>query len=192
MTGQIRDSLKFQDEQFSIVDYRLAGLFNPNRFSYHIVGGKELFDPSSYHIQTIKNTSACSRGYICNYEIIENNLYLMHVGLHCQKRDTLGIRYRKEGGPPLFGKFPNRVLQRKGSQYIYCNYENLHQLISYSGIVSIANGTVNNKLISTAEDIYPIYKYKTVYDLTFEIGYLASCEDLSPQMARFRNMLFYI
>lgn len=88
MTAQISDSVSFEHQNFSI-----AG-----------INGKGLFDPADHGIRPVPLTSACWRGFHCEYEVRDAVLLLrkVHLGLSGCDSDSI----ERGAGPSLFWRIP--------------------------------------------------------------------------------------
>jgi len=81
MTAQVSDGFRYKDQ-----DYSIAG-----------VNGSGLFDPTEHAVKPFSISSACWRGFMCSYTVLENHLVLDHLSLML-----------RSPAPDLFGTKPNK------------------------------------------------------------------------------------
>jgi hypothetical protein len=98
MTAQINDTCFHRKIEFNV-----AG-----------ISGSGLFDPASLPFQPVATSSACWRGYVAHYSIIDDELFLTSLDIGLPK--DLELRAKAGGGPELFGVPP---IGKKFSGFVY-------------------------------------------------------------------------
>jgi hypothetical protein len=88
MTAQINDTCFHRK-----IDFSVAG-----------ISGFGLFEPATIGIEPVSMSTACWRGYVAHYSIIDGELYLtsLHIGL--SQGDAIRAKAGKR--PELFGVLP--------------------------------------------------------------------------------------
>jgi hypothetical protein len=135
VTYQIRDSISIEHQQYAI----------------ELCTNREgLFDPNAHGIQTVGASTACYRGFYCNYAITDRQLLLMSVNIEPTMSDRLKLKYGRSK-KLLMGKSPEPSNAGTGTSWIY---RNLCHSIPYSGGLIV----VSNIVMTLGTMIhYPIY-----------------------------------
>ncbi len=175
MTGQINDSLIFQGRDFSIA----------------AVDGGELFKPHQYGITPGFGTTACYRGYFCSYEVVENALQLKQliVSIYSQPLDRIRIKYGKKQIPVLLGITPS-IKPNSISQIVssHCAiYDEIYAPIKFTGNLLVATDFIRNLYVHLG--FQAAYKYREVYELVFDKGFLTQSINRSQEMAEIREKI---
>ena len=168
MTYQIRDSISIEHQQYQIE-------ICTNR--------KELFHPNAHGIQAVEASSACYRGFYCNYAIIDRQLLLMNVNIEPNMSDRLKFKYGRSE-KLLFGKSPELSSGRGGTSWIY---QYLCHSIPYSGGMLVVDGDIMMRAKFMTH--YPIYVREKVCEAVFELGRLISIVDYSERMMETRGLI---
>ncbi|AFY56470.1 hypothetical protein Riv7116_4030 [Rivularia sp. PCC 7116] len=178
MTGQINDSLIYQGRDFSIV----------------AVDGRELFNPQQYGITPGVGTTACGRGYYCSYEITDNSLQLKQliVSIYSEPLDRIRIKHGKKEMQNLFGIVPstkpNSISQIVSS---HCaTYNEVYAPIKFTGNLLIARDFIRSLYVHMG--FQAAYKYKEVYELVFDKGFLNQSINRSEEMAIIRDKIILL
>jgi hypothetical protein len=148
MTAQIPDTVTYGH-----VEYALAGAS----------GG--LFDPSEYGLQVGMINTACWRGFLCEYTIEDDELFLTAV--------ELGIA---EPPAELFGAH-----LRQGPAAVY---RPIGVRQPFTGGVLLGAGFIQELYVHMGHQ--PAWKYTTLLELSFDDGRLTDVHDRSELMARRR------
>jgi hypothetical protein len=164
MTAQINDSCFHRK-----IDYAVAG-----------ISGSGIFDPAAVGIRPVPLNTACWRGYIAHYSILDGELFLtaLHTGL--SRKDA--IRARAGRGPELFGILPT-------SDRFGFFYNNFKQRIPFTGGLLLANDFIRELYIHMG--FHPPWKYKEVREVIFDAGRVTDEFDRSAEMATARTKFIF-
>ena len=168
MTYQIRDRISIEHQQYTIE---------------RCTDWEELFNPNTHGIQAVEASSACYRGFYCDYAILDRQLLLMNLSIELNMSDRLKLKYGRSERL-LFGKSPELSNARVGTSFIY---RDLCHSIPYSGGMLIVNGDIMMGLEIRIH--YPIYVREKVCEAVFELGHLISIVDYSDRMMETRNQI---
>jgi hypothetical protein len=162
MTAQASDRIIYRDQEFSLVGWEGAGLF----------------DPAQYGLKPFQVSTGNWVGYICTYAVADGVLRLerLEIGFGADDR-AASLR---GAGPLLFGVRP-----RLAEQDSYALYENLGQNMAFSGTLTLGADFVWDMYVHMG--LHPPWKYRVVWDLTFATGKLVQETDRSADMARMRE-----
>jgi len=156
MTAQVNDTVKHDG-----IVYAIAG-----------INGEGLFDPSSLGIEPAGLCSACWRGFVCHYEVRDQELKLGELELSLDGRSQ---------APTVFGVAPGE----RGLWGI--PYRGIDHLIPYSGGLLLGDGFIEEMYVHMG--FHPAYTYRRVQELNFELGLLTKATDLSADMEECRREL---
>src|SRR5262245_5815581 len=106
MTVQIEDTVFYRDRE-----YNIAG-----------INGAGLFVPSEHGPRAVMMSTACVRGYFCNYEIRNETLYLAAVHIRAESQISIDQK------PKLYGVVPQIADAHKCFVY-----DGLHQVMPFTG-----------------------------------------------------------
>lgn len=157
MTGQVPDTLIYNNSSYSIVGLKGEGLPHPLDFD---------LKPVSPH-------TANWRGFIMTYIIVEDQLILHEMNVTVE--DT-------EGKPPLINDVKPK-LKKEG--LIHLTYENLKLKTQFSGKILIAKDFIDSMYVHMGFQS-PI-SFEKVIELTFKRGKLETTSELSKMMENFRK-----
>lgn len=181
MTAQLSDRVEYVGTRYSVAGINGSGLFNPEE----------------HGIKPASVSTACWRGYHCNYAVADNTLWLrtVYVGLGLQDRQKAKLGK----GPLLFAQVPSRY-NRGGESVSSRNanlsedwvssdyrYEGLNEAVAFTGGLLIGDQFIREMYVHMG--FHPAYKFETVLELVFESGQLVKATDCSDKMAEFRAML---
>ncbi|MGL4421257.1 MAG: hypothetical protein ACRCZF_11370 [Gemmataceae bacterium] len=157
MTAQVPDRVEYRGKTYSI-----AG-----------TNGKGLFDPTAHGLKPTMRSTACWRGFICTYAVVNGRLMLFNL--------AIGL---KDSNPPLFGVVPTP--QPVGPlRSLNSVYEGLNLPVSYTGGLLLADDFVENLYVHMG--FHPAWKYRDVHELLFQEGALIEASDRSAVMAEVRE-----
>lgn len=161
MTAQISDTIVYRGQLYNLVVW---------------TGGR-LFSPDSHGLKPVMVSEANLAGYTCAYAIPRTRLYLesVTVGLGSQTR----LAVERGEGVALFGVAP--VLAPGG---YHAWYDGLHQPIPYTGVLTLAADFVPELYMDIGFN--PLWKFRTVIDLTLRAGRLIHATDRSAEMVHMR------
>jgi hypothetical protein len=154
MTAQMHDQIDYADESYDLVG----------------VEGYGLFRPYEHGLNPCFRSTACQRGYVCGYGLVENQLFLTSLRLSCA------------GNPPsLFGREP-KVDSRLGFAY-----PRLRRLVPFTGRLLIATEFISGLYVHMG--FQSAWKYRTVRELEFTEGRLLGETDRSEESAAQRSRM---
>jgi hypothetical protein len=165
MTAQISDIVRYLDRNFS-----LSG-----------VKGTGLFDPRQHGLEPQMLSTACYRGFICTYRVVDEGLYLeeLRVGLSHEQKQAINAGK----GPLLFGQKPHTG----PDHHSRIMYSGLHSPVAFSGGLLLADGFMRELYVHMG--FHPAWKFREVHELLFEEGMLVEAVDCSAAMARVRERM---
>ena len=140
-----------------------------------MVSAGELFTPASFGLFPIPASTACWRGNLALYTILDAHLEL----------DTLYVNLREPQGPMINDVVPHPPTDRYG---MFNNtYGNLNLPIPYTGSILIGTGFIQELYEHMGS--HPAWKYRAVIELMFENGKWNSETDRSESMAELRRTI---
>lgn len=167
MTAQIGDIYKYENKEYNIV-----ALSMPTKFK-----------PEKYGLKTDPSSTACWRGYWCEYNIIKDGLFLETLFLHnndedyptlngvdvlpqefieCECYDMKDEKWKKTIRPAYYG---HRV------------YKNINLPMKYSGKILLGDGFIREYYFHMGYQ--QGWAYKRLIELVLKKGKLVECNDLS-------------
>ena len=161
MTAQISDSFIFNGEDFSLTGFT----------------DKIPFYPGDYAITPKGVSSACWRGFYRIFSIVNNELVLKKFNVNDANIEN------NISGPKINGVKPN--LNTKGRSFFNKSYENIDLKIAYTGSILIGKGFIRDLYVHMG--FHPAWKFKKVFELTFDKGNLIETIDLSEKMVEVRK-----
>jgi hypothetical protein len=172
MTTQIPDTVVYENRDFSIADVNGSGLFTP--------------DEVGLSVQMM--STACYRGYYCQYTVRDNLLYLTKLTVCLSDRDA-SIAERGEG-PFVFGQKPKRepyeyedIDGNKGTDWGDWFYDNFEHRVPYNGGLLLGGDWIDTyRILRFSPDL----AYRNVYKLTFQSGVLLESNNISTEVAEKR------
>lgn len=157
MTAQFNDLFRYQEKEFSI-----AG-----------ISAGELFRPADFGLSPIPASTACWRGYVAVFSISESHLVL----------DTLSVNLQEKSAPAINGILPSEPTRRLR---LFNNvYNDLQFRIPYTGGLLLGHDFISELYVHMG--FHPAWKYKEVFELTFENGRLTRELDRSAWAAQERQ-----
>jgi hypothetical protein len=156
MTAQFPDTVAYKNTA-----YLIAG-----------ISGTELFTPSAYGLEPVGKSSACWRGFICEYKVAGEQLFLDRLSLYLNQ------------APPaaLFGTASN--LDKNPFEFDAI-YNHLEHPMDFTGGLLLATDFIRELYVHMG--FHPAWKYKVVHELIFENGELKQEKDCSEKVARIRE-----
>jgi len=165
MTAQMHDRAIFQGKEFDLVG----------------VNGLELFNPEKFEIKTAGISSACWRGFLCQYTIRENALTLDNLQV------SSGHLGRTKFSPkkcPVINNISPFYTEDRGSPFNNM-YENLNLKMEFTGGILIADSFIYKLGVNMG--FHPAWKYRLIYELTFDNGQTINIQDISKKMEEIRE-----
>ncbi|TXT60873.1 MAG: hypothetical protein BAJALOKI2v1_70025 [Promethearchaeota archaeon] len=157
MTGQIPDLFYYEDHQLDLVGIR----------------GDKLPIPSDFGIETVMASTACWRGYVMRYKIIENYLVL----------DGFRFNSRMDNYPKINGREPESGDQ--SNSFFSFEYKNLNKKIAFTGSIWLAKDFIRSEYVHMG--FQSPTAYKTVIKFDFEGGVIVNVEDKSKEIKKARR-----
>jgi hypothetical protein len=140
-------------------------LYEKRRYALAGISGSGLFDPSEHDIRVRMISTACWRGYLCEYTVEDNQLFLtaLQLGAAQPPEEVFGAHVQP-GATAVYR--PIRVRQ------------------PFTGGLLLGAGFIEELYVHMG--FHPAWKYKTVLELTFDDGRLDAAHDRSEPMAQRR------
>ncbi len=137
--------------------------------SYALTGrdGDGLFDPSALGLRPLAMSTACWRGYVCQYTVVDGGLVLTELEMLVEGEP-----------PPLFGVTPLKEGLRGP------RYEGLREPVRFTGRLLLGRGFLSELYVHMG--FQSSWKYEDVQELLFENGHLTEAHDRSEDAARRR------
>ncbi len=166
MTTQVGDSLRFQGEQWGLLATR----------------GDTIFDPKQYGMNPVCHSTACHRGYWCEFECDASGLSLRKLAI-----SLTPVRSKTAVEPPVFAGVKALTQQEVGelifNEYMY---EDLNFTIKADLRLLIAKDFIRSLDLGYGGTALP-WQCRRLMDLKIEKGCLTSTEDLSRRVQEMRK-----
>jgi hypothetical protein len=172
MTAQFPDTIGFSGKEYDI-----AG-----------VNGDGLFTPQPLGLMPVSTNSACWRGYICAYQILDDALILdaLNISLGHDEGSGKERRFVAQRGPPINGVSPQTGAEKRS--FLSGNYyEGLHLPIHFTGGILAGDGFIQELYVHMG--FHPAWKYCTVFELIFDQGRSVEIRDVSSNLEQIRNRM---
>lgn len=166
MTAQVNDSLLYLAQE-----YMLAAFSNGEPFS-----------PGDAGFRPVSASTACWRGYVCGYEVVEDQLTLRDFWVNHQPGDAPITRRLQ---PPSINQV--EAVRDEKSYFGEWHFSNVCLSLPYSGSVLIGSGFIRDLHVHMG--FHPAWKYEQVHELAFERGQLVDARDASEELMRLRGEL---
>lgn len=157
MTAQFNDLFRYREKEFAI-----AG-----------ISTGELFRPVDFGLFPIPASTACWRGYLATFTVFESHLVL----------DALSVRLQEKQAPTVNGI--NAAESTDNHKLFSHVYNDLRYRVHYTGGLLIGHEFVRELYVHMG--FHPAWKYKDVFELTFENGRLLRELDRSEWAALERH-----
>ncbi|MFT3891926.1 MAG: hypothetical protein QM730_09860 [Anaerolineales bacterium] len=157
MTAQFNDVFRYKGKDFAI-----AG-----------ISAGELFRPADFGLSPIPASTACWRGYVAVFAVSDSYLVL----------GTLSVNLQEEQAPTINGISPS--VPTRGLKLFNNVYADLKYRIPYTGGLLLGHDFISELYVHMG--FHPAWKYKEVFELTFENGRLVSELDRSDWAAQERQ-----
>lgn len=162
MTAQIGDIYKFKGKEFKIVALSSA----------------ILFDPKNFGLEPHASSTACWRGYWCEYAIDNDELLLKNLYLF-NEDDRYPPFNGVEVSPPEFKEYECNGGKKVTTEAHFGHrvYRDVNMPIPYTGKILLGDGFLQEYYIHMG--FQRGWAYKQLIELIFEGGLLLGCNDLS-------------
>jgi hypothetical protein len=139
--------------------------FDGQWFSVTAVDGAGLFDPAAQGLELRWIHTACWRGHICRYAIVEQRLVLQDLAVG------------SDSEPPPIG-----VVRPQLGEFGAWQYEGVDLPVAFTGRLLIGNGELDD-LPYLNMGFWPAWMFPEVYELTLRDGALVTAADCSAALA---------
>lgn len=166
MTAQIGDIYKYGKKKYQIVAMSAGMPFNPKH----------------YGLEPHPSSTACYRGYWCEFSVDDEKLVLKNLYLFNMDGNYPPLN-GVEVAPQEFIEFERRTGKNKTEKYVYPAhhghraYENLDMLIPYTGKILLGDGFMDEYYIHMG--FQRAWAYKKLLEFVFDEGIAVECNDLS-------------
>jgi hypothetical protein len=141
------------------------------------VNGDGLFSPESLGLTVRPLSTACWRGYVCDYEVSDGGLTL--TGVDIGLCDESGSYLYADSAPVLFGVRPGEDGHAGGVRY-----SGFGEPVDFTGGLLIGQGLVQGHYVHMG--FQAGWKYEILHELLFEQGRLVAEHDRSVTAAALR------
>ena len=165
MTAQMHDRVNFQGQEYNLVG----------------VNGLELFNPEKFGFKSTGRITSCGRGFVCHYILSGNTLILNKLEVsygHLGK-----TKFSPKKCPAINNISPTYTEDR--SAFFNNVYKNLNLKMEFTGGILIADGFFDKLYVHMG--FHPAWKYRTIYELTFDNGQMINRQDVSKKMGEIRE-----
>jgi hypothetical protein len=160
MTAQINDTVVFNEQAYGLTEIEGSGLFDPKEHG---------FEPAGF-------SSACWRGFVCGYEVVDQRLVLARLSMGLSGSDS-----EKSLLEDVFGK--NCSIEV--SDWVGTSITNFCLPIPFAGTMLIGRDFIDELYVHMG--FHPAYKYKEVWKLEFDDGRMVRSDDISQSMKKYRQ-----
>ncbi|WP_455539141.1 hypothetical protein [Terrisporobacter sp.] len=170
MTIQLSDYIYYNDKEYSLL---------------YKEGQIRLFNPRKYGFHPLFNSKSCYKGYICTYEIYENELFLDKLEINNKR--ALKFNNKRPCKFKRFNYSQNGKLE--GFKYVY---KNLDFNLSYSGEILIGRIPFScdfDKNYYHENCLKSPHSFEKVYKLIFKKGRLINVINESYNLKHMRKVL---
>jgi hypothetical protein len=150
MTAQIEDVVVFRGRMYALIG----------------VNGPGLFEPDKHGLQVHMTTTACRRGYVCEYAVEDERLYLIALRLGMIQPPTR-----------LFGADVRMI----GSA---ATYSPIRVPLAFAGGLLLGAGSSHDDYVYMGR--HPAWKYTEILELLVDDGQLVAVFDRSEMVAQRR------
>lgn len=165
MTAQIPDQFYYKDMELDLVGKK----------------GNDLPIPDDFGVGTFSTCTACWRGYVMRYKIIENRLVLDGFWFNSNGNDDPIIN----GVKPIKLSKENPGSAESMHHLFRCEYSNVDKTIEFTGSLWLAKDFIDSEYVHMG--FQSPTAYKTVIKFDFEKGIIVNVEDKSGEAALSRE-----
>ncbi|HSX52739.1 MAG TPA: hypothetical protein VLF09_17375 [Cellvibrio sp.] len=166
MTAQVADRFIYLGSPFHLAAYSNGELFYPDQHGY----------------RPFPASTACWRGYCCEYAVKNGRLVLHQL---CINHDGGEAEQTAQTSPPALNSKPAALsTETHIGKWLF---DDVSLPLDYSGGVVIGRDFIYS--LYAHMGFHPAWKYETVYELIFESGNLVHTSDLSHRMAEAREKI---
>lgn len=161
MTAQVSETVRLNSTNFALCGVRGEGLFNPEHHG---------LEPAAPH-------SACWRGFVCGYAVVDDHLVLERFQMWSEPVRWPHNRAQLQG---LFGPRPEL-----DDEHPWIDAKGLSFPVPFTGGLLLGDDFIEELYVHMG--FHAAYKYRQVLELTFESGLLLSKSDRSIEMDEIRS-----
>lgn len=151
------------------------------RFAVAGVHGSGLFDPAEHGLQPAMISTACWRGYVCSYAVVDDRLLLRQ--LQVGPGSTIGGQ-PVEPGTQLLGGAASSVDSGPGAG---CTFPALDWPVPFTGGLLLGADFVPATYVHMG--FHPAWKYARVVELLVDRGSVHARHDRSAEVAELRERI---
>ena len=177
MTAQIEDIYKHENKNYTVVA-RSAG---------------EIFEPEKYGLEPHGRATACYRGYWCDFETVDEELFLNNLYIY-NKEDNYPALNGMPVSPAEFWESKKKSKRSKNPEMVkipayfgHRMYRNVHLQIPYTGKILLGSEFIQSYYIHMG--FQRAWAYETLLELVFDEGLLMECNDLSHMAKEYREYM---
>jgi len=160
MTAQVCDTVVFNGLAYQLAEFEGSGLFDPKEHG---------FEPMGF-------STACWRGFVCGYEIVDQHLVLTSLSMGLSGSD-----FERS----LISEFFGKDCSTDTSLGAGTSITGFSLPVSFDGTMLIGRDFMQELYVHMG--FHPAYKYKDVWKLELTNGRLVSSEDISQPMKKYRQ-----
>ena len=167
MSAQIGDIYKYQGKEYTVV----------------ALSSSIMFDPKDFGLEPHASSSACWRGYWCEYSIENDEIKLKDLYLFNRDNNYPPLN-GKEVSPQEFEELECYGKKRKKpkkatlpAHFGHRHYKDVDMPIAYTGRILLGDGFMQEYYIHMG--FQRGWAYRKLIELVFEEGILLECNDLS-------------
>lgn len=160
------------------------------------IAGSGLFDPRGLGLPLQAISSACWRGFHCEYAVADGALYLRRLNLGLSDEAVERIAQGAIAAP--FGRLPQRYTERirvlRGDDWVDEDWhspdyriDGLREPVAFSGGLLLGADFIDETYIHLG--FHAPCQFGTVHELIFAAGRLVAEHDRSPQMKDLRRFM---
>jgi hypothetical protein len=168
MTAQILDSIEIAEQTY-IIDRQSnrVGLFDPRE--------------EGISLNESRFSSACWRGFYCEYAVSDDRLFMMKLNLYPSYADELRFKYGKSTSL-FYGRSP------EANHRSMWQYRDLFYPIDYTGGLVIYNDYLRSGLIISNANP-PLFLFKSVREIMLDRGSIVEIVDRSTEVEQVRDLV---
>lgn len=175
MTAQVGDIYKYENRSYTIV----------------AMSNRPYFDPADFGLEAHASSTACYRGYWCEYAVVNDTLILQNLFLHNQDKQYptfCNIDVSPEEFTEHTVYIHKRTEQRKVPKYMgHRVYENVNLQIPYTGKLLLGDDFIQEYYIHMG--FQRAWAYRELIELVFEEGLLVEYTNLNHMAQAIRDTI---
>ncbi len=153
MTGQVADEFKVDEHVYSLIG----------------VSGEGLYVPADFGMETYSSCTACWRGYIMQYEVVDGELFLVGMDLNTKKAVPVN------GVDPVTAE----------DSFLAYRYVDLGLKTRFTGMILLGADFIRERYVHMG--FQSAESYRKVIEMVVEDGDVLETRDLSSAMEKRRR-----